>query len=193
MLWVLHFIPDFQNPESILAQYRDRLASGSYLAISHGTTDGNPTGQAEAIKLYAKTSDPVYFRSHKEMLRFFTGFELVEPGLVGSASWRPSGPGDRSSNAEMNTVSYGVLAANCERSVRKSIPMIDRRHQCTDDQKPSPVGEQPRPDSSHSSRVYDYFLPRLVGHASWRPSGPGDVSDDAHINAVPYVGTGRKL
>jgi hypothetical protein len=107
MLWVLHFIPDFRNPESILARYRDRLASGSYLAISHGTTDGNPTGQAETIKLYAKTSDPVYFRSHKEMLRFFTGFELVEPGLVGSAFWRPSGPGDRFSNAEMNTVSYG--------------------------------------------------------------------------------------
>jgi hypothetical protein len=107
MLWVLHFIPDSWNPVGIVARYRDRLAPGSYLAVSHATTDDNPTGRAEVVELYAKTSDPVYFRSHAKVLRFFTGFELVEPGLVGSAYWRPTGPGDVSRDTEMNTASYG--------------------------------------------------------------------------------------
>lgn len=107
MLWVLHFVPDSWDPLSILTRYRDRLASGSYLAISHVTTDGNPAGQPETVQLYAKTRDPVYLRSHEEILRLFTGFELVEPGLVGSAYWRPSGPGDVSASAEMNSISYG--------------------------------------------------------------------------------------
>ncbi|MGH3803364.1 MAG: SAM-dependent methyltransferase [Pseudonocardiaceae bacterium] len=107
MLWLLHFVPDSWDPVGILTRYRDRLAPGSHLALSHVTTDGNPTGQAETIELYAKTPDPVYFRSHEEVLRLFAGFELVEPGLVGSAFWRPSGPGDVSDSAEMNTLSHG--------------------------------------------------------------------------------------
>ena len=107
MLWLLHFVPDSWDPAGILARYCDRLAPGSYLALSHVTTDGNPTGQTETVQLYQKTPDPVYFRSHQEVLRLFAGFELVKPGLVGSALWRPSGPGDTSDNVEMNTVSYG--------------------------------------------------------------------------------------
>jgi hypothetical protein len=107
MLWLLHFVPDSWDPASILARYSDRLAPGSYLALSHVTTDGNPTGQTETIQLYRNTQDPVSFRSHQEILRLFAGFELVEPGLVGSAFWRPSGSGDVSDNTEMNTVSYG--------------------------------------------------------------------------------------
>jgi hypothetical protein len=41
------------------------------------------------------------------VLRMFAGFELVEPGLVGCALWRPSGPGDISDSAKMNTFSDG--------------------------------------------------------------------------------------
>ncbi|MGH3767837.1 MAG: SAM-dependent methyltransferase [Pseudonocardiaceae bacterium] len=107
MFWVLHFVPDSWDPAGILAQYRDRLVAGSYLAVSHVTTDGNPTGQTETVRLYRNSSNPVYFRSHSEVRRLFDGFELVEPGLVGSAFWRPSGPGDISDNAEMNSISYG--------------------------------------------------------------------------------------
>ncbi len=109
MLWLVHFVPDSWDPVGILARYRDRLAPGSYLALSHVTSDGNPTGQTETVQLYRKTPDPVYFRSHEEVLRLFAGFELLEPGLVGSAFWRPSGPGDSSESAEMNTISYGGI------------------------------------------------------------------------------------
>ena len=38
---VLHFVADADDPYRIIAEYRDQLAPGSYLAISHGTT-GRP-------------------------------------------------------------------------------------------------------------------------------------------------------
>ncbi len=107
MLALLHFVPDSWDPAGMLAQYRDRLAPGSYLALSHGMADGNPPGLAETVQFYQNTSDPGYARSHAEVLRLFDGFELVEPGLVGCGLWRPSGPGDSSDHAEMNTLNYG--------------------------------------------------------------------------------------
>ncbi len=107
MLALLYFVPDSWDPVGIMARYRDRLAPGSYLALSHVTADGNPAGLTEIVQFYQNTPDLLYPRSHAEVLRLFAGFELVEPGLVGSAFWRPSGPGDISDNAEMNTVSYG--------------------------------------------------------------------------------------
>ena len=106
-LALVHFVPDSWDPVGLLARCRDRLAPGSYLALSHVTADGNPVGQAEASEFYQNTPDPVYTRSYPEVLRLFTGFELVEPGLVGCAFWRPSGPGDTSDSAEMNTLLYG--------------------------------------------------------------------------------------
>ncbi|MGH3818448.1 MAG: SAM-dependent methyltransferase [Pseudonocardiaceae bacterium] len=107
LLLLLHFVPDSWDPVGILARYRDRLAPGSYLTLSHATADGDPAGLTEAVQLYRNVPDPVYLRSHGEVLRLFDGFELVEPGLVGCALWRPSGPGDTSDSAEMNTLPYG--------------------------------------------------------------------------------------
>ena len=34
----LHFVPDEEKPHEVIAGYRDHLAPGSYLAISHGAT-----------------------------------------------------------------------------------------------------------------------------------------------------------
>lgn len=107
LLGVLYFIPDSWDPAGIVARYRDQLTAGSYLAISHGTTDGSPAGLDETLQLYKNTPNPMYFRPHEEVLRFFDGFELVEPGLVGCAFWRPSGPNDSCENDEMNTLAYG--------------------------------------------------------------------------------------
>lgn len=107
LLGLLYFIPDSWDPVGIVARYRERLAPGSYLAISHGTTDGDPAGLDETLQLYQSTPDPMYFRSYEHVLRFFDGFELVEPGLVCCAFWRPSGPSDTCDSAEMNGLAYG--------------------------------------------------------------------------------------
>ncbi|MGB7797160.1 MAG: SAM-dependent methyltransferase, partial [Pseudonocardiaceae bacterium] len=106
MLAVLHFVPDSWDPVDIVARYRNRLAPGSYLALSHVTTEGNLTGLAEALQFYEKTPEPMYLRGYDAVLRFFAGFELVESGLVGCAFWRPSGPGDGCDSAEMSALAY---------------------------------------------------------------------------------------
>ncbi|MGH3887180.1 MAG: SAM-dependent methyltransferase [Pseudonocardiaceae bacterium] len=107
MLMLLHFVPDARDPVGILARYRDRLTTGSHLALSHGTVDSNPVAGTATVQLYQNTPEPLYPRSYEEVLRLFTGFELLEPGLVGSALWRPSGPGDTSDSAEANLAVYG--------------------------------------------------------------------------------------
>jgi hypothetical protein len=91
----------------MLARYRDRLAPGSYLALSHVTSDGNPTGLNETVQQYMDTPEPIYPRSHEEVLRLFAGFELVEPGLVGLYLKKPSGPGDISDSVKTNMLTYG--------------------------------------------------------------------------------------
>ncbi len=107
MVSVLYFIPDSWDPVGILARYREWLAPGSYLAISHLTADSNPPWLDQVLRVYRSIPESVYFRSHTKVLRFFDGFEMVAPGLVGSALWRPSGPGDISDDAEINSISYG--------------------------------------------------------------------------------------
>ncbi len=87
---ILHFLPGSPDaPASLVAQLRDALAPGSYLVISHGTTDGQPAHVAEAMEHYAQTTADFQPRSHAGVLRFFDGLELIDPGLVPVAQWRP--------------------------------------------------------------------------------------------------------
>jgi SAM-dependent methyltransferase len=86
----LHFIPDADEPHRIIAGYRDRLAAGSYLAISHGTLEADPEGEgARAEEVYSEASAQLRVRPVPEVLRLFEGFELVEPGLAWITEWRP--------------------------------------------------------------------------------------------------------
>ncbi len=86
----LHFIADEAEPHRIIAEYRDHLAPGSYLAISHGTLEDGPTGEGEKAEgVYRQASSQLHVRPLPDVLRFFDGFELVEPGLAWIAEWRP--------------------------------------------------------------------------------------------------------
>jgi SAM-dependent methyltransferase len=105
---MMHFIPDSSDPAGIMAGYRDRLAPGSFLALAHGTSDADIPGLERVIEAYNTTRHRLYPRSHAEILRLSEGWELVEPGLVGMAHWRPEGPGDQSTNPGINSL---LLAA----------------------------------------------------------------------------------
>jgi S-adenosyl methyltransferase len=90
---VLHFISDEENPRRIIATLRDAMAPGSYLMIGHGTDEGEVAQAAE--KVYNRSvSTSMQLRSREQILRFFDGFELVEPGLVDIPQWRPDSPAD---------------------------------------------------------------------------------------------------
>jgi len=86
----LHFIADEAEPHAIIAEYRDRMAPGSYLAISHGTLEEDPGGEGgKAETVYRQASSQLHVRPLPEVRRFFDGLELVEPGLTWITEWRP--------------------------------------------------------------------------------------------------------
>jgi SAM-dependent methyltransferase len=89
---VLHFIADADDPHAIVATIRDALAPGSYLAISHISADFVPDENVvrRAVAAYGKTNAPAWPRGRADILRFFDGFDLVEPGLVPKPRWRPA-------------------------------------------------------------------------------------------------------
>jgi SAM-dependent methyltransferase len=88
---ILHFVPDDDDPAAIVACLRDAVAPGSYLAISHIGTEFFPDKQAlaHAMAVYERASERVWPRSRDQILGFFDGFELLEPGLVPKHQWRP--------------------------------------------------------------------------------------------------------
>jgi hypothetical protein len=89
MIAVLIYVPDEQDPAGIVAAYRDALPAGSYFALSHLTADQEPEAIADVAETMRKSPDPLYFRSYAETLPLLAGFDLVEPGLVDVAQWRP--------------------------------------------------------------------------------------------------------
>ena len=76
-----------------VARYRELLPEGSYLAISHITSDGVPAEVAPKLdqlkKMYDKSSSPVIWRDRADIAEFFGDFELVEPGMSWTPLWHP--------------------------------------------------------------------------------------------------------
>jgi hypothetical protein len=107
MCTILHFISDSDAPAAIVATYRDALSPGSYLAISHGTTDNRPDLLAFG-DAYRNTPNPVTLRPLAEVEKFFEGFDLIEPGLVFTPQWRPESPHDVGDQPERAGVYAGV-------------------------------------------------------------------------------------
>ncbi|MFD1659526.1 SAM-dependent methyltransferase [Streptomyces caeni] len=87
---VVHFLTDAENPERIVTTLRDALPAGSFLVLSHATDDFADRSDAQAV--YNKATASLNLRSRAEIERFFTGFELVEPGLAQVPFWRPDSP-----------------------------------------------------------------------------------------------------
>ena len=91
MLFILHAIPDEDDPHAIVATVLDALPPGSYLALSHlGSDIFDEEAQQGFQNIVGRMSQQQYTgRSREQMLRFFKGMELIEPGLVRIEEWRP--------------------------------------------------------------------------------------------------------
>jgi SAM-dependent methyltransferase len=86
---VLHLVSDAEDPAGIIAQFRDRMRPGSYLVLSQFSSESDQQAIAALRAVAAGTPVETYFRSQDQILRFFDGFELVEPGLTSVQEWRP--------------------------------------------------------------------------------------------------------
>jgi hypothetical protein len=91
LLMVLHVIPDSDDPHALVAKVMDALPSGSYLAVSHLGSDLLDQEAKQGFEnIVSRSAQQQYIgRSRDEMLRFFEGTDLVEPGLVRVEEWRP--------------------------------------------------------------------------------------------------------
>jgi hypothetical protein len=84
---VLHFFPDDTGPERLVASLRDALPAGSYLVLTHATGDGQGRDVADAAEVYRRTTAPFQLRDRDQVARFFTGTDLVGPGVVLLPGW----------------------------------------------------------------------------------------------------------
>jgi hypothetical protein len=96
MIALLHFVSDEEKPAAIVGGYRDRLAPGSFLAISHSGYEPEEETESyrEARAVYERDVVRTTLRNSAEITALFEGFELVEPGVVRLPAWRPESSND---------------------------------------------------------------------------------------------------
>ena len=87
---ILHFFSDADDPRGVIGQLLEPLPAGSGLALSHLASDLHPEEMSETFsRLNARLAETVTLRSHDEVAALLTGLDLVEPGVVQTAQWRP--------------------------------------------------------------------------------------------------------
>lgn len=94
LMALLHFVPG--DVYDIVNTLMAPLVPGSYLAMSHVTTDfdnglDDPDGMARLLQVYADRGIPVRPRTRAEVARFFEQLELVDPGVEVIHRWRTAG------------------------------------------------------------------------------------------------------
>jgi hypothetical protein len=85
---IVHYVLDEENPEGLIAELIAALPPGSYVFIHHLLD----TGDSAAAELQAQMLNGlgrVKFRTLEEVRRLFGDLELMPPGLVPVAEWRP--------------------------------------------------------------------------------------------------------
>ena len=87
---VLHHVEDTDEALSIVDRLKDSLPNGSYLVINHATNAVYGDASDDAVRHWNQFGKPtINLRSPDQIRRFFDGFELLEPGVVSCARWRP--------------------------------------------------------------------------------------------------------
>jgi hypothetical protein len=112
LIAILHFVGDEHDPWSIVERLLAALPAGSYLALSHLTGDFRPEAWEKVAEVYRKQGVTMKVRSKQQIERFFTGLELVEPGLQILPAWRPDlgAPTDQPPPADAQVSVYGAVA-----------------------------------------------------------------------------------
>ena len=89
MIAVLHFLGDADDPAGVVAAYQRAVAPGSFLAITHATSDYHPEMAREAENVYQGASHQMHYRTKQQVAALLAGYELEPPGLVDMIHWRP--------------------------------------------------------------------------------------------------------
>ena len=85
---IMGHVADAEGPHAIVGRLMDRLPADSYLMLQDGTTVSQ--ANADALEDYNSSGAiPYNLRTPEEVVRYFDGLELVEPGVLPIQQWRP--------------------------------------------------------------------------------------------------------
>jgi hypothetical protein len=102
-LMIMRYIPDSDDPRGIVARLLAGLAPGSYLVSSDTGKDIDAETVANATgRLNQRMGAHLTSRTKAQIAGYFSGLEMVEPGLVPLNRWRP-GPDDPILQADLPT------------------------------------------------------------------------------------------
>jgi hypothetical protein len=109
LIAILQFIGDADDPYGIVARLTRALTPGSYLAVSHPTFDDLPAETVAQLSTIRQAGGGTFQpRTRAEVARFFSGADLVAPGLTSIVEWRADHePRPRASAAD--TAVYGAV------------------------------------------------------------------------------------
>jgi hypothetical protein len=90
LIAVMHFVGDDAQASAIMRRLTAACVPGSYVALSHAASDIDAAQMAEMIRrLNESTAEKTTLRDRAGVTRLFDGLELVEPGVIRAAEWRP--------------------------------------------------------------------------------------------------------
>ncbi|SFT04993.1 SAM-dependent methyltransferase [Saccharopolyspora flava] len=105
LLGILNFISDTDQARDIVRRLVGAIPSGSYVVISHPTTELDGEANREAMAFWNKNATPpITARGHDDIAGFVDDLELVEPGIVSCARWHNPDP------SEPSVPQYGLIA-----------------------------------------------------------------------------------
>jgi len=88
---ILHFVVDEEDAYRLVRTFTDALAPGSLMAVAHSASEARFPEKERLVELFGQASS-TSSRPREKVVRFFRGFELLEPGLVRASLWRPDSP-----------------------------------------------------------------------------------------------------
>ena len=101
LLGILNFIGDDKSADEVVQRLMAAVPSGSYLAVAHPTTEIKPAESAAAARQWNETATPpITLRRRADLLRWFDGLDLLDPGVVTCTKWRPD-PGDPTAGTDV--------------------------------------------------------------------------------------------
>lgn len=109
LLGVLNFIVDTEKAAETVWRLVEAVPSGSYVAISHPTTELGGDANREAMAFWNENATPaITARAGGDIEAFVTDLDLevLEPGLVSCADWRPDVEGGKPSDIPQ----YAIVA-----------------------------------------------------------------------------------
>ena len=106
---ILHFLADTQQAHGIVHTLTDALPAGSFLVITHATTDLLDPGTARTLDtIDVPGRGDFTARTRTQVEHFLDGLDLVPPGLTVISDWRPDP--DTTAPQQQDVSVYGAVA-----------------------------------------------------------------------------------